>query len=467
MIRLSSTIRGLLMAGAVATMFAGAVPAVAQQQQQQQRATSLDQLLEQVRRGSQEAAERNKQREAEFRAARNEQAALLQQARAQLEKELGTSQQLEQRFAQGEQQLGELTGQLQERLGTLGELFGVVRQVAGDTRGVVEESLVSGQLPNRAEPLDALAQSKELPSIEQLQNLWYLIQQEMTETGRVAKFDTTIVTTSGEQVQAPVVRVGPFVAFTDGGYLRYDSAQGKYVELARQPADRFTGLTSSFIDTQSGLADIALDPSRGQLLALLIQEPTLRERIDQGGVVGYVILFIGLIGLLLALERIVTLTLTGAKVRSQMRSKEISKSNPLGRVLAIYEENRTVDVETLELKLDEAILREIPRLERGISTIKVFAAIAPLLGLLGTVTGMIKTFQAITLFGTGDPKLMAGGISEALVTTVLGLVVAIPLVILYSLCSGRAKSVVEVLEEQSAGLIAQRADEEHFRDRAA
>lgn len=462
MIRLSTTIRGLLMAGAVATMVAGAAPAIAQQ-----KPATLDQLLEQVRRGGQEAAERNRQREAEFRAARNEQAALLQQAKTQLERELAASQQLEQKFAEGERQLGELTGQLQERMGTLGELFGVVRQVAGDTRGVVEESLISGQLPGRAAPLETLAQSKELPSIEQLQNLWYLLQQEMTETGRIAKFNTTIVTTTGQQVQTPVVRVGPFVAFTDGGYLRYDSAQGKYVELSRQPSDRFTGLTSSFIATQGGLSDIALDPSRGQLLSLLIQEPTFRERLDQGGTVGWVIVAIGIIGLLMALERIVTLSIVGAKVRGQMKSREINKGNPLGRVLAVYEENRGVDTETLELKLDEAILKEVPRLERGISTIKVFAAIAPLLGLLGTVTGMIKTFQAITLFGTGDPKLMAGGISEALVTTVQGLVVAIPMVLAFSLCAGRAKAIIEVLEEQSAGLIAQRADEEHVRDRAA
>lgn len=463
MIRFTPKIRGLLIAGAVASLFTG-VPAVAQDASAPQ---TLDQLLQQVRRGSQEAAERNKQREAEFRAARNEQAAILEKAKAALNQELSRSQQLEQEFAKGEQQLGELTAQLQERMGTLGELFGVVRQVAGDTRGVLDESLITGQFPGRSKPLDQLAQSKELPSIQQLQELWFLLQQEMTETGRVAKFDTTIINTDGEQLQAPVVRVGPFVAFTEGAYLRFEPGQAKFVELGRQPADRLVRLTGPALEAQSGLVDVGIDPSRGQLLSLLIQEPTLSERVDQGGVVGYVIIGIGIIGVLLALERMINLSITGAKVRGQMKSREIRKNNPLGRVLAVYDENQHADVETLELKLDEAILKEIPKLERGISTIKVFAAIAPLLGLLGTVTGMIKTFQAITLFGTGDPKLMAGGISEALVTTVLGLVVAIPMVLLYSLCAGRAKSVIEVLEEQSAGLIAQRADEEHFRDRAA
>lgn len=466
MIRFTDKIRGLLLAGAVATIaFGGAVTGTAHAQSGAQ---SLDQLLEQVRRGSQEAAERNRQREAEFRANRAEQQNLLNRAKGQLDQELARSQQLEAQFADGELRLGELTGQLQERMGTLGELFGVVRQVAGDTRGVIQESLISGQLPGRAEPLEVLAQSKELPSIEQLQQLWYLLQQEMTETGKVVKFQGNYTTVDGQQVQADIVRVGPFVAFTDGKYLRYESGQGIFIELARQPEGRPTALTASFMDTAPGTTgDVGVDPTRGQLLSLLIQEPTFMERVDQGGLVGYITLALGAIGGLLALERIITLTITAAKVRGQMKTREIRKNNPLGRVLAVYEENRSADVETLELKLDEAILKEIPRLERGISTIKVISALAPLLGLLGTVTGMILTFQAITLFGTGDPKLMAGGISQALVTTVQGLVVAIPMVLLYSVCAGRAKAVIEVLEEQSAGLIAMRADEEHSRDRAA
>jgi biopolymer transport protein ExbB len=132
--------------------------------------------------------------------------------------------------------------------------------------------------------------------------------------------------------------------------------------------------------------------------------------------------------------------------------------NPLGRVLRVYEENQSADVEKLGLKLDEAILKETPALERGIMLLKVLSVVAPLLGLLGTVTGMIKTFQAITLFGTGDPKLMAGGISEALVTTVLGLVTAIPLLLLHSVVSTRSKNLVQVLDEQSVGLVAERAE---------
>jgi biopolymer transport protein ExbB len=137
---------------------------------------------------------------------------------------------------------------------------------------------------------------------------------------------------------------------------------------------------------------------------------------------------------------------------------KISTDNPLGRILSVYDDNETIDPESLELKIDEAILREVPQLEKYHSIVKVFAAIAPLLGLLGTVVGMIVTFQALTLFGTGDPKLMAGGISQALVTTMLGLIVAIPLVFLHSILTSWSGTLIEILEEQSAGLIARHAE---------
>ncbi|MGB5211827.1 MAG: MotA/TolQ/ExbB proton channel family protein, partial [Gammaproteobacteria bacterium] len=190
----------------------------------------------------------------------------------------------------------------------------------------------------------------------------------------------------------------------------------------------------------------------------LIQAPSLPERIDQGGVVGYVIIGLGIIGLLIALWRLLLLSGISSGMRKQLKSSEASEKNPLGRILKVYDDNRMNDTETLELKLDEAILREAPALEKWQGGIKVLAAVAPLLGLLGTVTGMIATFQAITLFGTGDPKLMAGGISQALVTTVLGLCVAIPLVLLHSWVAGRSRSLIEILEEQTAGMIAQKAE---------
>jgi biopolymer transport protein ExbB len=105
--------------------------------------------------------------------------------------------------------------------------------------------------------------------------------------------------------------------------------------------------------------------------------------------------------------------------------------------------------------LDEVVLRESGKLESFIWLVRIVSVVAPLMGLLGTVTGMIRTFQSITLFGAGDPRMMAGGISEALVTTMLGLVTAIPLVLLHAALANNTKKIVDTLDEQSAGLIAQ------------
>jgi biopolymer transport protein ExbB len=213
-------------------------------------------------------------------------------------------------------------------------------------------------------------------------------------------------------------------------------------------------------DATSGLVRFAIDPARGQILALLVSTPTLRERLDYGGVVGYAIIVLGLATFLFGLIRLGYVTLVSRKVVAQKSSSVPDESNPLGRVLKIYADNKEMDTETLELRLEEQVLRETAKIEGFLWLIKVVSAVAPLMGLLGTVTGMINTFQIITLFGTGDPKMMASGISEALVTTMLGLVVAIPLVLMHALLASMAKGVTTVLEEQSTGLIANQSEAE-------
>ena len=216
-------------------------------------------------------------------------------------------------------------------------------------------------------------------------------------------------------------------------------------------------MADDLFELEEGFTAMAVDPSRGQILGLLIQTPGIGERINQGGFVGYLIILIGLLGVAMSVWRMKYLKDEGDAINRQLKSSEPSNDNSLGRILSIYKENQGIDPETLELKVDEAILREVPQLEKYHSIIKVFAAVAPLMGLLGTVVGMIVTFQALTLFGTGDPKLMAGGISQALVTTMLGLIVAIPLVFLHSVLTSWSTSLIEILEEQSAGLIAKNA----------
>ena len=261
----------------------------------------------------------------------------------------------------------------------------------------------------------------------------------------------------GSISDAEIVRVGVFNAITEDYFLKFIPETQSLQVLARQPAGRFRSMADDLFELEEGFTAMAVDPSKGQILGLLIQTPGIGERINQGGFVGYLIILIGLLGVAMSLWRMKYLKDEGDAINRQLKSSEPSNDNSLGRILSIYKENQGIDPETLELKVDEAILREVPQLEKYHSIIKVFAAVAPLMGLLGTVVGMIVTFQALTLFGTGDPKLMAGGISQALVTTMLGLIVAIPLVFLHSVLTSWSTSLIEILEEQSAGLIAKNA----------
>lgn len=423
-------------------------------------ATSLDQLLDQVRNAGRETTALNQRREQEFRQARDKQRQLLEQAKANLTAEEQRSDRLRKAFDTNEQELTQLTETLRTRMGNLGEVFGVVRQMAGNAKTIVDNSLVSAQIENRGQILSKLAQSKALPTIEELEALTNTFLEEMVQSGKVVRFTDTVVNEDGTPVEQDVVRVGVFNAINNDGFLRYLPETQSLVVLGRQPSGRFLSLAEDLFEAQPGSGPIAMavDPTRGQLLGALVQAPTFMERVDQGGVVGYVTLALGLLGLLIALQRLIYLFNTSRKVKSQLASGKPSPDNPLGRVLGVYSDNKNDDIETLELKLDEAILKETPQLEKWQSALKIIAAVAPLMGLLGTVTGMIVTFQSITLFGTGDPKLMAGGISQALVTTVIGLVVAIPLVLLHALVSSRSREIVQILEEQSAGIIAAHAE---------
>jgi biopolymer transport protein ExbB len=278
----------------------------------------------------------------------------------------------------------------------------------------------------------------------------------MTESGKVVKFNAVVNEPDGDKVEKEIVRVGAFNLVADGKYLQYQDETQSIDELVRQPASRFLETADDIEDAEQGEYErVALDPSRGSILAALVQAPSWGERAtEQGGLIGWLIIIGGSFGLLLAIWRWMAVGSINRKVSAQIASDTPSDDNPLGRVLGVYNRNKSVDTETLELKLGEAILKETPEIVKLVSLLKIIAVVAPLMGLLGTVTGMIQTFQAITLFGAGDPKLMAGGISQALVTTMLGLCVAIPMTLAHSIVNSRSKGIIHVLEEQSAGIIA-------------
>ena len=447
-----------ILAAAFAVSMAGSVQA-----EDEIQAKSLAELLQLVKDGKVVNQRVNEQREREFIADKNRQQKAVNDAQNEQAREEARSERLEAQFEKNEQDIAAKQEILAKRLGSLRELFGVLQQVAGDTQGVLEGSIVSSELPGRGEWLGQFAQSmgksSKLATIEEIERLWYELQREMTESSKVSKFNAEVIKLGGEKVTQEVTRIGSFNLVSNGEYVAYDIENQVIKELPKQPEARFVDSAAELEAAASGFVPFALDPTRGQLLALQIQVPTIEERVHQGGLPGYVIIGLGIVALIIAVVKFVALTLTGMKVTAQAKSAgSPDGSNPLGRIINVYRENEGVDNETLQLKIDEAIMKEQPSINRFIGFIKIISMVAPLLGLLGTVIGMIVTFQAITLFGTGDPKTMAGGISQALITTVLGLVVAIPTVLLHYFVNTRAQGIMQILNEQSGGLIAEHAE---------
>jgi biopolymer transport protein ExbB len=436
---------------------------------QAQSAHSLDQLLQQVKQSKQISGRVNKQREAEFLQQKNQQRELLKQAQIQLNQLEKTSAELEQQFATNEQFIQAKRQQLQQRMGTLKELFGHLTAAAGDFRSNIETSIISAQYPGREQVFDQLIDKMSsatlLPEVSEIEALWYEMLREMTESSKVVRFDAEVIKPGGETRKQSIIRIGTFNLVSEEKYLSYSSQSNSIGELSRQPASNYTRAIQQLDTSTAGYTRIGIDPtgpSGGSYLSALVDTPTLVERWHQGGIVGYVITVIGAITALIVLWRLVVLSLMESGVLKLLKAKALDRqqklNNALGRVLMVHLNNPKMDAETLEAKLSEAILKERPAIERYLPLLKIVAMVAPLLGLLGTVAGMIMTFQAITIYGAGDPKAMASGISSALVTTVLGLLVAIPTVFAHSLLNGKAQNILHILEQQSMGLIARHTE---------
>ena len=454
-----------MLAAAVSLGVALTAGAVAQTQP----ASSLNELLNRVRSDAREASAENQARLREFQQSTNQQQALLNQARSQLASLQNRATQLTQQFENNQVRIDQLDQELRQRQGAFGELFGQARQTAGGFAALIDASIVSAQFPGRADALDTLADSRTLPTRAELDYIWRRMTEEMIQQQQIVTFNRR-VTGIGNGEAVPTTRIGPFAIFTSynnnqrfASWAQNDTTrEWNLVDLAAQPPANFVGGASSLYNADPGeIVMGVVDPSRGGLMAIYKDVPDLNERIQQSGNVGLVIIGLLIISAAFGLFRLVMLLMTQAAVSGQKRKSKGSKSNPLGRVMLAYEAAKDKDVETMELKLDEAILQESPKLEFGLNFLKLAAGIAPLLGLLGTVTGMIKTFTQITLFGTGDPRIMAGGISEALMTTVLGLVASIPLLFIHSFAQSFARGVQQVLEEQAAGMVARHAEERH------
>ena len=433
--------------------------------QAQERGGSLElqELLETVREGRQSDRAEDRERIDRFQAREQERERMLAEIEAEHERLEQVSADMEATFEDQEQQISNLEERLKERMGSLKELFGVLQQIASDTQAQFHVSLTQLDHPARNGFLidfaGRMGQANRLPEIREIERVWFELQREMTESGRVLSRTLPVVDTSGAEVPREVTRIGLFNAVSDGRYLQFIPETGRLLEYSRQPNSRYLTGPNALVKGGDEAVPFAVDPVRGQLLQILTQAPDLSERIAQGGAIGYTIIGLGIAGLLLALFRLAVLSLESHRVHRQLANLDKPQmDNALGRVLTAAKEDDIPDIETLELRLGEAVLRETPRINAYVPLLKIIAAVAPLMGLLGTVTGMIITFQAITLFGAGDPRLMAGGISQALITTVLGLCVAIPMLLLHNILHMRTKALTEVLQHEAVAVVSAHAE---------
>jgi biopolymer transport protein ExbB len=423
---------------------------------------NLDALLEETRSARQREQAASKERETRFAAERDKQAALLRDARNDLAEQQRRSAALSAEFDANEKRLTAAQTELDSRAGNLGEMFGVVRQVANDFSSVARTSMITAQYPDREQFIVGLSQTRSLPSIQDLERFWFELQREMTETGKVVRFKAAVVTPEGTPADVEVVRVGPFNAMTNGSYLAYLPSQKQFSIMARQPTSEFTSAAKRLQDSKGSFVESTIDPTRGVLLSIYAQRPNLLERIEHGESVGYVIIVVGIVGACLLLYQLFYLAQVRGKVRNQLRFPNAPEmDNPLGRVLAAFKGDGAQleeDPEVAELRINEAVLKEVPRLERFQPFLRLAVAAGPLLGLIGTVIGMIITFQSITESGSSDPKLMANGISQAMIATLLGLGIAVPLLFGNAWLASLSRSIVQILDEQSTGLLAEQLE---------
>ena len=425
---------------------------------------SISDLLNKVRSDSAATEAANRDREAKFRQRRDQQAALLAEARRELAALERKASSVQSTFDANGRTVSRLEGELRAAQGDFGEVFGLARSKAGEFKAILDSSLITAQYPQRTQVLGTVAESKALPDSDQLNAIWQTMLQEIKAQRQVATFAAPVANVEDGAEQS-VTRVGPFSIFTEtsADFLQYTPPSGEesqilLAKLPRQPGGAISAAASNVANASGGIVYAPIDPTRGELLKSFERVPDTNERIAQGGTIGKIILILLAIGVVFGVLNIIRLAFAKMAIGGQKRKAQPSKSNALGRIMMAYDGAKNKDADTVELKLDEAILRESPKFEFGLNFLKLAAGIAPLLGLLGTVTGMIKTFQAMMIYGTGDPQLMAGGISEALVTTMLGLIAAIPLLILHSFCSSLARSIQGTLEEQSAGIVARHVE---------
>ena len=402
-----------------------------------ERVEKIQDLINRVEKNREELSAMDNARVNEFIKKVADRRFLLSKAKKQLADEEARNLRLEDLFEANEIKLSELETELNIKLGVLGELFGVARQMAGELQADSESAYNFTEHPNRTDALNEIGKIK-VHNLKNLEDLWVLHLNEIASSGEIKVISANVINSSGDIEEDQLVRYGPFNMVKNRSFVKTDVANNAFSVLQKQP-DRSLRRKFRSHYRSDGYAVAPIDPTRGFLLSLYLDKPSTFERIAQGKLIGFIIVLIGISGLIFAAYRYYTLYLYSKTIKSKDENDIFSKIENIS--------NASNDVETFERECDEVLLTVNGNLSWGVNWIKFLAAVAPLLGLLGTVIGMIETFQAITVFGTGDPKQMAGGISQALVTTMLGLIFAAPLLAMYTLLSEKVSEILQEIEE--------------------
>ena len=411
---------------------------------EEQRNNKIKALLDVVKENKSIYVQKDQVRVKNFLDLVDERESMLAKAKQDLANEKLRNERLETRFEANEKQLAELEESLQIKIGVLGELFGVTRQFAGELLASTEKAVTFSEYPDRGGILRDIGETQ-VHSLDQLQNLWISYLDEIVSSGEVKTIDANIIDKNGESITGEIVRYGHFTTTYKNKFVTPVPELNGFELLQRQP-EREILKNIRRHQRSDDYRITSIDPTRGFLLSLYLDKPGWIDRIAQGKSIGFIIILIGISGFVFSIYKIYQLRKQEQDIIADNARVKIEMENSI---------KNTTSYESKENILDEFIINYTGKLEWGANWVKFFAAVAPLLGLLGTVIGMIETFQAITLFGTGDPKQMAGGISQALVTTMLGLIVAAPLLGLYTYISQKVSNLSQVLEEKASYLLAQ------------
>jgi biopolymer transport protein ExbB len=352
------------------------------------------------------------------------------------------------------------------------EISGNVRITAKDIEALLNQSQLTALYPDRLKAIEPVLSEGYFPDIDDISGLTTVLLDEMKRGGQVTLQKGSFVGRDGETHTGDLLTLGRFTAaYRDGkeiGFLTYSPDSKKLFALTTPPPGKMAKAMKNYFEGRSDV--VPIDISSGESLVKIGGHMSLIEEFKEGGPIMWPILLVGLTVVFFTIYKLIylrrvhgdTAVIMGGVnalaaegnwtgVEDMMGSHK-HHNWPVVNVLRAGIDSRREDRETVESVLQEAILKEMPRLERGVSVMAVLGAIAPLLGLLGTVTGMITTFKVITLYGTGDPKLMSSGISEALIATKWGLCVAVPTMLIHTLLARRVHTVVSDMEEKAVAL---------------